>query len=511
MTSQWLLSVLGVKAALLALAGLWVARRLNGDARLVWLRACVLALVLLPTLSLILPVLPVPLLPTDPPETPIALQAAQLADTAPAGSVADPLDWPVWAYGGVFGLLLLRLAGQLLVLRGWARRADRADSVGGSSVDGTVVGWSRDVSAPVSFGWLRPVILLPWPWRKDAGHPRVRHALAHEMTHVQRSDWPWLMLQRTVRIALWWNPAVLWLLRRLEEETELACDRQTLHVLRSPVAYARTLLELAGQPAPAAVVAMAGAREWRRRIENTMNYHLEDSMKLTQSKIIGLLAPLALVVPLAACQLTRAAEPPPEPSVVAPAPAAVQAPAAPAVAPPAAAAAVTAPAVAPTTPTAPTPVASEDEHYFAPELAHSEDKLTKEELEYRRQMREERKQAARLAREEAREARSQARAARDEARVLRELKEKELRAAERSMHQAERLRIKAEKQARLAALELDQEAERQQKLVDRQAALAEANQEMQREMLLLQAELEEVRQELDIARRQLEKVRVEEK
>ena len=45
--------------------------------------------------------------------------------------------------------------------------------------------------------------------------PRVRRAvLAHELWHVRRRDWGWVLAEECVRAVLWFNPAVSWLVSR---------------------------------------------------------------------------------------------------------------------------------------------------------------------------------------------------------------------------------------------------------------------------------------------------------
>lgn len=60
---------------------------------------------------------------------------------------------------------------------------------------------------PVTFGCIRPVILVPASLLQ---HPVAiqRAVLAHELLHVQRRDWAWLVGEEIVRAALWFHPAM---------------------------------------------------------------------------------------------------------------------------------------------------------------------------------------------------------------------------------------------------------------------------------------------------------------
>lgn len=93
-------------------------------------------------------------------------------------------------------------------------------------------------------GLLRPRILLP---ERELSPEQWEGVLTHELVHWRRHDlWiKWLaVLARAVH---WFNPAVWWLVRRLEQDCELSCDEQTVRHWDSPrrARYGELLLILA--------------------------------------------------------------------------------------------------------------------------------------------------------------------------------------------------------------------------------------------------------------------------
>src|ERR1700681_4155630 len=73
---------------------------------------------------------------------------------------------------------------------------------------------SDQVSGPVTFGWLRPSILLPT--RVCELSPGAQEAIAsHELFHVHRRDWLFVMAEELIRSLLWFHPAVLVVLSRI--------------------------------------------------------------------------------------------------------------------------------------------------------------------------------------------------------------------------------------------------------------------------------------------------------
>src|SRR5262245_30104873 len=118
---------------------------------------------------------------------------------------------------------------------------------------------SHSVAVPVTFGWRRPVVLLPeaaLDWEEQP----LREALVHELSHVRRGDWPVQVMARAACALHWFDPLVWLLCRRLLHEAELACDDQVLQAGTGAEGYAERLVALARQVRsrrPAAAVAFA--------------------------------------------------------------------------------------------------------------------------------------------------------------------------------------------------------------------------------------------------------------
>ncbi len=106
------------------------------------------------------------------------------------------------------------------------------------------LGISSEVAVPVTFGWRRPVVLLPEAAR-GWEEAQLREALLHELAHVRRHDWALQMIGRAARALHWFNPLVWLLSRRLLLEAELACDDQVLRAGAGPADYAGRLVALA--------------------------------------------------------------------------------------------------------------------------------------------------------------------------------------------------------------------------------------------------------------------------
>ena len=80
-----------------------------------------------------------------------------------------------------------------------------------------------DLGTPATAGWRRPMVLLPDDWRSWSENDR-RAVLAHELAHIQRSDYIVGLLARLAVALHFYHPLVRWLAGRLQAQQELAAD-----------------------------------------------------------------------------------------------------------------------------------------------------------------------------------------------------------------------------------------------------------------------------------------------
>ena len=61
---------------------------------------------------------------------------------------------------------------------------------------------------PVTFGFRRPVVLLPEMLRTQSDQIQ-QVVVCHELFHVRRRDWIWVVAEELLKSVLWFHPAVL--------------------------------------------------------------------------------------------------------------------------------------------------------------------------------------------------------------------------------------------------------------------------------------------------------------
>jgi beta-lactamase regulating signal transducer with metallopeptidase domain len=113
---------------------------------------------------------------------------------------------------------------------------------------------SREVTVPMTFGFLRSAILLPATTNSWSEDEMIR-ALLHELEHIRRFDWLTQIGSRLVCVFYWPHPLVWVAWRRLCLEAERSCDDAVIRGTREETGYAEQLVmlarSLARRPVPA--------------------------------------------------------------------------------------------------------------------------------------------------------------------------------------------------------------------------------------------------------------------
>jgi TonB family protein len=146
------------------------------------------------------------------------------------------VQWSLIAVAVVAAIRLVWLAVGLFVLRRYRRTAvplaelpEPVESLKRASGVKAEFFLSDDVPAPVTFGWRRPVVLVPPGFRRLADQQQVGVA-CHELLHVARRDWPVLVAENVLRAALWFHPAVHILLGRIALSREQVIDHEVIRL-----------------------------------------------------------------------------------------------------------------------------------------------------------------------------------------------------------------------------------------------------------------------------------------
>jgi TonB family protein len=143
---------------------------------------------------------------------------------------------------------------------------------------------------PVTFGAVRPIVLLPTALKTHP--PEIQRAvLAHELLHVQRRDWVWLLAEEMIRAALWFHPAVWWLVSRVQLAREEVVDELAVLATGRRRTYIEALMAFADDTPLAPAAAFARRRHLFRRM-----VLLSKEAVMSSRRIVVSCAVLALTV-----------------------------------------------------------------------------------------------------------------------------------------------------------------------------------------------------------------------
>ncbi len=165
-----------------------------------------------------------------------------------------------------------------------------------------------EIEGPVTFGFLSPVILLPerFPGLDASTREAVLH---HEMLHVARFDWLFTVGEELVRAALWFHPAVWWLLAEVQLTREQAVDHEVIAATNASEQYVDALLTIArAETALDLAPAFLRRRQLKARVVSILKESRMPDQKVSRSRSVFSMA-LAAAVLAGACWTVTATFP----------------------------------------------------------------------------------------------------------------------------------------------------------------------------------------------------------
>ena len=206
--------------------------------------------------------------PLTPPTQASVVQAAPLARTpvaarpaiTPAAAVSAGYAIPALillliTFLALARLVALRARAEVLVDGHWLSALARAQRRMGFK-HGTALLTSNEVASPISWGLMRPVILLNA--RALEASRDAEAIIAHELAHVARMDWAKLLLARVATALFWFNPLVWLLAREAHQLREEAADDAVLAADICDTDYAQLLVGVARHECPGLLLGAHG-------------------------------------------------------------------------------------------------------------------------------------------------------------------------------------------------------------------------------------------------------------
>ncbi len=169
------------------------------------------------------------------------------------------------------------------------------------------------VQSPVTFGFLKPIILIPAGLIFHLSSAQLEAIIAHELAHVKRNDYLANLLQYGLEVLFFYHPCYWWMSQTVKELRENAADDLVIQAGVSPkeLAYALAeVLNFAKQNPPELALAAGKQRNpTLQRIKRMLGYPAQN---YPQNPIISL--PMLLTLLLSAGLMASAQQDAPPPA-----------------------------------------------------------------------------------------------------------------------------------------------------------------------------------------------------
>ena len=230
---------------------------------------------------------------------------AEWSDLAPFLYLA-----PLALLFGVMALAVIRLfamrgRAEILVERSWLSALAEAQRRMGFK-HGTALLVSHELRSPISWGVLRPTIVLS-P-KAVAASDEAEAIIAHELAHVARLDWAKLLGARVACAVFWFNPLVWMLARESHQLREEAADDAVLMADIDGPDYATLLVGAARHDNQGALLAAHGVAPGKDSLKRRITRVLDGSLKRGPASaswmLMSLVVLAGITAPLAAFSAT---------------------------------------------------------------------------------------------------------------------------------------------------------------------------------------------------------------
>ncbi len=103
---------------------------------------------------------------------------------------------------------------------------------------------SAMVKAPLTIGYLKPIIILPIGMLTGIPVAQLESLLIHELVHIKKADYFVNLIQSFVEILFFYHPATWYISDVIGKEREHRCDAITLKLMENPLPYAMALTSI---------------------------------------------------------------------------------------------------------------------------------------------------------------------------------------------------------------------------------------------------------------------------
>lgn len=163
-------------------------------------------------------------------------------------------------------------------------------------------------SVPRVYGLIKPRITISQEVFYASNEDQLRHIILHELSHIKQMDL-WINLLRHLLMCIYFfNPILVWGLKRMAVDGEVSCDERVLNTLsnKNQIAYGYTLIHLISQSNPKSnmlALSLGSKKNVTRRLKMISNYkRIKKSRQILGVLLAGIISIITLSVPVVSAQ-----------------------------------------------------------------------------------------------------------------------------------------------------------------------------------------------------------------
>jgi beta-lactamase regulating signal transducer with metallopeptidase domain len=105
--------------------------------------------------------------------------------------------------------------------------------------------YSKYIEVPITFGFLKPIILLPISLLNNISLEETETIILHELTHIKSKDYLLNWYLMIMEILYFFNPFIKIITENIKKEREKNCDVEVINFKYNEILYAQVLLKIA--------------------------------------------------------------------------------------------------------------------------------------------------------------------------------------------------------------------------------------------------------------------------
>lgn len=149
---------------------------------------------------------------------------------------------------------------------------------------------SNTIHTPVTFGFLKPIILLPVALVNNITIQQAETLILHELTHIQTNDYilNWFLL--SIEALFFFNPFIRKICKKIRLEREKYCDISVIAFEYNPGLYAETLLQTERMKQSTPAFQMAAVNDKKQLLKRIIYF--------TNKGVLDKIAPKNIIAPV---------------------------------------------------------------------------------------------------------------------------------------------------------------------------------------------------------------------